>query len=36
MVRSVVDDDVAGDNKGAEAAETALEMIAVLETVRSG
>ena len=36
MVRSVVDDDVAGDNKGAEAAETALEMIAVLETVRAG
>ena len=36
MVRYVVDDDVAGDNKGAEAAETALEMIAVLETVRAG
>ncbi|MEI7886198.1 MAG: 6,7-dimethyl-8-ribityllumazine synthase [Actinomycetes bacterium] len=35
LVRSVLDDDVVGDNKGAEAAATALEMIAVLEAVRS-
>lgn len=35
LVRSVVDGDVVGDNKGAEAAETALEMIAVLESIRS-
>ena len=34
LVRSVRDDDVVGDNKGAEAAETALEMIAVLEDIR--
>jgi 6,7-dimethyl-8-ribityllumazine synthase len=36
LVRSVVDNDVVGDNKGAEAAATALEMIAVLEAVRTG
>jgi 6,7-dimethyl-8-ribityllumazine synthase len=36
LVRSVVDNDVVGDNKGAEAAATALEMIAVLEEVRTG
>ena len=36
LVRSVRDGDVAGDNKGAEAAETALEMIAVLEQIRAG
>ena len=36
LVRSVVDDDVVGDNKGAEAADTALEMIAVLGAVRTG
>lgn len=35
LVRSVVDGDVVGDNKGAEAAETALEMIAVLEAIRA-
>jgi 6,7-dimethyl-8-ribityllumazine synthase len=35
LVRSVVDDDVRGDNKGAEAAETALQMIDVLERLRS-
>ena len=35
LVRSVVDGDVAGDNKGAEAAQTALEMIAVLEELRA-
>ncbi|CAB4544459.1 unannotated protein [freshwater metagenome] len=35
LVRSVVDNDVTGDNKGAEAAATALEMIAVLKEVRS-
>jgi 6,7-dimethyl-8-ribityllumazine synthase len=34
LVRSVVDGDVAGDNKGAEAAETALEMAVVLAEVR--
>lgn len=34
LVRSVVDGDVVGDNKGAEAADTALEMIAVLDAVR--
>jgi 6,7-dimethyl-8-ribityllumazine synthase len=34
LVRSVRDDDVVGDNKGAEAAETALEMIAVLADIR--
>jgi 6,7-dimethyl-8-ribityllumazine synthase len=34
LVRSVRDGDVVGDNKGAEAAETALEMIAVLEAIR--
>ncbi len=36
LVRSVVDDDVVGDNKGAEAADTALEMVAVLRSVRGG
>lgn len=35
LVRSVVDGDVVGDNKGAEAADTALEMIQVLQTLRS-
>ena len=34
LVRSVVDDDVSGDNKGAEAADTALEMVAVLDELR--
>ena len=36
LVRSVVDGDVAGGNNGAEAADTALEMVAVLEAVRAG
>lgn len=36
LVRSVVDDDVTGDNKGSEAADTALEMAAVLEALRTG
>lgn len=36
LVRSVVDGDVNGDNKGAEAADTALEMIAVLRDIRAG
>ena len=35
LVRSVIDDDVVGDNKGAEAADTALEMVAVLDEIRS-
>jgi 6,7-dimethyl-8-ribityllumazine synthase len=35
LVRSVVDGDVVGDNKGAEAALTALQMIEVLEHLRS-
>lgn len=35
LVRSVVDDDVRGDNKGAEAAETALQMVDVIERLRS-
>jgi 6,7-dimethyl-8-ribityllumazine synthase len=35
LVRSVVDGDVVGDNKGAEAAATALEMIQALEQIRS-
>lgn len=35
LVRSVVDGDVVGDNKGAEAADTALEMVAVLESIRA-
>lgn len=35
LVRSVRDDDVEGDNKGSEAADTALEMVAVLEALRS-
>lgn len=35
LVRSVRDGDVDGDNKGAEAAETALEMVALLEALRS-
>jgi 6,7-dimethyl-8-ribityllumazine synthase len=34
LVRSVVEDDVAGDNKGDEAAATVLEMIAVLTELR--
>jgi 6,7-dimethyl-8-ribityllumazine synthase len=36
LVRSVVDGDVSGDNKGAEAIDTALEMVAVLRGVRAG
>jgi len=36
LVRSVIDEDVVGDNKGAEAAETALEMVAVLAELRKG
>lgn len=36
LVRSVMDGDLEGDNKGSEAADTALEMIAVLEHLRSG
>lgn len=36
LVRSVCDGDVVGDNKGAEAADTALEVVAVLEALRSG
>ena len=36
LVRSVIDGDVDGDNKGGEAAVTALEMISVLEAVRAG
>lgn len=36
LVRSVVDDDVVGDNKGAEAAATVLEMIEVLERILGG
>jgi 6,7-dimethyl-8-ribityllumazine synthase len=35
LVRSVVDDDVVGDNKGAEAAHTALEMIQALHLIRN-
>lgn len=35
LVRSVVDGDVVGDNKGAEAALTALQMVEVLEHLRS-
>ncbi len=34
LVRSVVDGDVVGDNKGAEAAATALAMITALEEIR--
>ena len=34
LVRSVVDGDVSGDNKGAEAAATALAMITALEQIR--
>ena len=36
FARSVVDGDVTGDNKGSEAAETALEMAAVLDRLRVG
>jgi len=36
LVRSVVDGDVTGDNKGAEAAATALAMVAALEQIRRG
>ena len=36
LVRSVVDGDVVGRNNGAEAADTALEMVAVLEGLRAG
>ena len=35
LVRSVRDGDVEGENKGGEAADTALEMIAVLEALRA-
>ncbi len=35
LVRSVVDGDVVGDNKGAEAAATALEMIQALDAIRT-
>ncbi len=35
LVRSVLDGDVVGDNKGAEAADTALEMAAVLDAIRT-
>lgn len=35
LVRSVVDGDVVGDNKGAEAAATALEMIQALDVIRT-
>lgn len=34
LVRSVVDGDVTGDNKGAEAAVTALQMVDALEAIR--
>jgi 6,7-dimethyl-8-ribityllumazine synthase len=36
LVRSVVDDDVVGDNKGAEAVDTALEMVALLRSINAG
>lgn len=36
LVRSVVDADYEGDNKGSEAVETALEMIEALEAIRKG
>lgn len=36
LVRSVVDGDVSGDNKGAEAADTALEMVRVIAELRAG
>lgn len=36
LVRSVRDGDVQGDNKGVEAAETALEMVSLLAAVRAG
>lgn len=36
LVRSVVDGDVSGDNKGSEAADTALEMVQVLAELRAG
>ncbi len=36
LVRSVVDADLEGDNKGSEAAVTALEMASVLESIRRG
>jgi 6,7-dimethyl-8-ribityllumazine synthase len=36
LVRSVIDGDVAGDNKGAEAADTALEVAQVLAALRAG
>lgn len=35
LVRSVVDADVAGDNKGSEAADTAIEMAALLAALRA-
>jgi 6,7-dimethyl-8-ribityllumazine synthase len=36
LVRSVVDGDVVGDNKGSEAADTALQMADVLAALRTG
>lgn len=36
LVRSVLDDGLPGDNKGAEASDTALEMVSVLAALRSG
>ncbi|UDY36212.1 6,7-dimethyl-8-ribityllumazine synthase [Dermatobacter hominis] len=36
LVRSVIEGDVSGDNKGAEAADTALEVAAVLAALRAG
>ena len=36
LVRSVVDGDVAGDNKGAEAVDTALVTVAALDRIRQG
>ena len=36
LVRSVVDGDVEGDNKGTEAVETALATVAALDGIRKG
>jgi 6,7-dimethyl-8-ribityllumazine synthase len=36
LVRSTVDGDVEGDDKGAEAAEVAIEMVAVLRAIQAG
>ena len=36
LVRSVIEGDVVGDNKGSEAADTALEMVRVLAELRAG